>query len=152
MRAWIKLYGSVEDNALAGIIDSSGANITESGAGDLFNQAMPQNVDGTWVGVQTAPNGDNSYVMLVALIQVLRLNLNESPFYASAGIPALPSVQQQAPPDYYVSVIQQQYAQYFASLVITRTATNPPTYAVAVVFLSGATLSLVVTPQGSGLN
>lgn len=116
MRAWVKPYGN-----LATLLGAT---------------------PGKWVCVQTAPNGDNSYVMLIALIQVLSLNLNESPFFGNSGVPAQQSVQQQAPPDYYVTVIQQQYAQFFQSLQVSRTAANPPTYSVNVSFLNGATLSI----------
>jgi hypothetical protein len=151
MRAWIKVYGAVSDSALAGIIDSSGNAVTPTGAGTIFNQSIPGPQKAVWVGVQTAPNGDNSYVMLVALIQVLRLNLNESPFWANSGIPALQSVMQQTFPDYHTALIQQQYAPYFSSLLITRTASFPPTYSVNVVLLSGATLSFVVSPTTSAV-
>lgn len=130
MRVWVKAYG--------GLATALG---------------VPS---GTWAGVQTAPNGDNSYVMLIALLQVLKLNLNESPFYANSGVPAQQAVQQQAPPDYYVNQVQQQYSQYFTSLVITKTADNPPTYAVAVVLFPSAMLSLVPgsgtgPPSGTGV-
>lgn len=102
--------------------------------------------DGTkqWVKVETAPNGDNSAVYITALIQVLKLNLNESPFYASWGIPAYPSVLQQIPPDYYVQLTQQRFAPYFASLTVTRVSANPPTYQINLLTKQGAALSLTI--------
>lgn len=116
MRAWIKVYG--------GLVELLGV------------------ASGTWACVQTSPTGDNSYVFLVALLQVLKLNLNESPFWGASGVPSQQVVQQQADPDYYVTQIQQQYAQYFTSLVITKTSSNPLVYQVNVVLFSGAQLSV----------
>lgn len=98
-------------------------------------------VGGTWQEVTTAPNGDNSMVYLTTLIQNLRLNLGESPFYANNGIPAYQSVMTQIAPDFYVSRIQQQFAPYFASLQIKRVpGTAQPTYNVTAVTLYGAVL------------
>lgn len=101
------------------------------------------NSDGTykWVEVSTAPNGDNTEVYLTTLCQVLSLFLNESPFFANYGIPALQAVKQQIPPDFYVTVTQQQFSQYFANLVIARTSSNPPTYFVRVLTFTGAVLT-----------
>jgi hypothetical protein len=89
-------------------------------------------VNGVWQEVQTDAAGHNDYVYLTALIQCLKLNLNESPFWADWGIPAQQSVIQQIIPDFYVMLIQQRYAGYFASLSIVRTSTLPPTYSVTV--------------------
>jgi hypothetical protein len=110
---------------------------------------LPIGTGGTvWTTVTTAASGDNSAVYVVALLQVLALNLNESPFYATFGIPAQQSVLQQVPPDYYVALTQQIYAQFFASLVITRTNNPTPTYNVAVITNYGAVLTALVNPQG----
>jgi hypothetical protein len=80
------------------------------------------NEDGTyqWVEVTTDSAGFNDEVWLTTLIQCLKLNLNESPFYAQYGIPAQQSVVQQVFPDFYVTRTQTQFAQYFASLVINK--------------------------------
>lgn len=85
-----------------------------------------------WVEVDTDANGYNDAVFITTLVQTLKLNLNESPFFANYGIPARNAVQQQLPPDFYAARTQQQYAQYFASLIITRdlSATEAPTYIV----------------------
>lgn len=102
-------------------------------------------IGGTWTEVSTAPNGDNSMVYLTTLIQNLRLNLGESPFYANNGIPAYQSVMTQLAPDYYVFRIQQQFAQYFASLSIKRVQNTPrPTYNVLAVTFYGAVLNEVI--------
>lgn len=102
-------------------------------------------VGGTWVEVDTDPNGSNALVYLTTLCQVLLLNLNEDPFFANYGIPAQQSVMQQIYPDFYMIATQQQFAQYFASLIITRQPRVPNSqdlvYNVA-----------VTTPQGVVLN
>lgn len=73
-----------------------------------------------WVEVQTAPNGLNDYVYVTALIQELKLNLGESPFWGDRGIPAKPSVVTQVAPDYYTMLMQQRYAPYFLAITIVR--------------------------------
>ena len=73
-----------------------------------------------WVEVLPDASGLTDGIMITTLAQVLRLNLGESPFYANYGIPGAQSVLQQIVPDYYVNRTQQQFAQYFAGLVITR--------------------------------
>jgi hypothetical protein len=83
----------------------------------------------TWVEVTTDPvTGDNSLVQLTTLIQVLNLNLNESPFYGDWGLPARQAVIQSIAPDYNVMLTQQRFAPYFASLLVSRVGDNPPTY------------------------
>jgi hypothetical protein len=73
----------------------------------------------TWWVVTTDINGFNDSVYLTALAQVLKLNLGESPFFANYGIPAHPSVVTQIFPDYYMARTQQQFAGFFASLILT---------------------------------
>lgn len=82
------------------------------------------NPDGskTWVEVDTDANGFNDAVYLTTLIQCLKLNLNESPFWGNYGIPAEPSVVQQVFPDFYVTRTQQQFSQFFASLIVAKDA------------------------------
>jgi hypothetical protein len=105
--------------------------------------ARARNADGTktWVTIETAANGDNSLVYLVTLCQVLLLNLNESPWFGNFGLPSQQSVMQQVAPDYYISRTQQQFAPYFASLLIAKAGSNPPTYNIAVTTLAGAQLN-----------
>ena len=105
------------------------------------------NPDGskTWVVVQTAPDGSNDYVWLTTLCQVLLLNLGDSPFYANFGIPAKPSVVQQVQPDYYVARTQQQFAKYFASLIVAKRAAQAnPTYDIAVTTNQGVKMAASV--------
>lgn len=95
-----------------------------------------------WVVVETAPDGSDDYVWITTLIQVLKLNLNESPFYADYGLPAKESVIQQIAPDFYMTRIQQRFAQYFASLIIMRTQDPMPTYRVAITTNQGVAVAL----------
>lgn len=98
-----------------------------------------------WQEVDTAADGANDMVFLVTLIQVLLLNLGESPFYAQYGIPAKPSVDQQIWPDFYTARTQQQFSPYFASLIITKqTGVTDPTYRVSIVTNQGVPIDVGV--------
>jgi hypothetical protein len=139
VRAYGRNWSTVSNTGGFGIVNSSGGSIIPSGQspGSQAGFGVPV---GRWVVVQTDANGNNDKVYLTALCQVLKLSPQESPFYAAAGVPARQSIQQQVPPDYYLAVIQQAYAGYFASLVITRTNSNPPTYQINVTTHSGVKL------------
>lgn len=103
-----------------------------------------------WQEVSTTANGFDDYVWAVTLIQCLLLNLGESPFFATYGIPAQQSVLTQIFPDFYVNQTQQQFSQYFASLIITRLAAPDPTYVVNIVTNQGAPVILELTqPQAA---
>ena len=98
-----------------------------------------------WVVVETAPNGTNDSVYLTNLIQVLKLNLNESPFYANYGIPAQQTVATQIYPDFYAQQVQTQFAPFFASLIISKvTGQGKPVYNVNIVTHQGVVLNLDV--------
>jgi hypothetical protein len=99
----------------------------------------------TWQTVTTDANGQNDFVYLTTLCQVLLLNLGEDPFYGTYGIPSIQSINQQVPPDFYVSLTQQLFSQYFASLIITKTNSNPPTYQVNVITHQGVALNANVS-------
>lgn len=102
------------------------------------------NADGskTWVQVTTDANGLNDAFYFTALAQCLKLNLAESPMYANSGIPQYQTIMTQTFPDFYVMRIQQQYAQYFASLTIARIPGEAsPSYTVRAVTHSGAIFS-----------
>lgn len=95
-----------------------------------------------WIEIATGANGSNEEVYLTALCQVLKLNLLESPFYANYGIPQYPTVITQVFPDYYVMQIQQQYAQFFATLSISPVPnSSAPAYNIRAVTKFGTTLS-----------
>jgi len=95
---------------------------------------------GKWVEIT-----DTSYIWLATLAQTLRLNENESPFYANYGIPAQQSVQTQVAPDVAINRTQQQYSPYFASLSIIkqRNVTNP-TYLINAIFQNGTTIQSTI--------
>lgn len=106
--------------------------------------------DGTlkWVMVETTPDGNNDLIWIITLAQVLKLNLNESPFYANYGIPDKPSVLTQVFPDFYAAVTQRQFSQYFASLILYRIAGPTPEYVMNVTTNSGEKLDVnVEVPQ-----
>ncbi len=86
----------------------------------VFGRFYDANGNYTWQVIQTDANGVSDYAYITALIQCFRLNLNESPFWANFGIPAKQSVDQQIPPDYYVTLIQQFFLQFFVSLIVSR--------------------------------
>ena len=95
-----------------------------------------------WFLVETPANGDNSLIWLITFCQVLKLFLNESPFWANYGIPANQSVVSQIFPDFYVTRAQQQFAQYFSSLIVFRQPIPTPTYVINITTLSGEKVSV----------
>jgi hypothetical protein len=98
----------------------------------------------TWVMVTTAADGSNDEVYITALAQVLKLNLGESPFYGNFGIPQHQTLVTQVYPDYYVAYTQQQYAQYFSSLMVAREDYPYPRYKVNVLTHAGVSISATV--------
>src|ERR1700754_4542144 len=105
------------------------------------------NPDGTktWVEVTTDANNFNDNVYLTTLAQNLKLNLGESPFFSNNGIPQQQTIMTQVFPDFYTASIQQQFAQFFASLTIIRVPGSfPPQYTVTAVCHSGAILTTTV--------
>lgn len=146
MKTYGRISGAVWNSIGAGLINSSGGAVTRSGPapGQQFLLGTRKVV---WVEVQTDVNGDNSWVYLVTMLQELQLELNESPFFANRGLPARQSILQQVAPDLYMSLIQQNYSQYFASLVISRTPLAPgsdPTYQVNVIMNSGVIINAAI--------
>lgn len=97
-----------------------------------------------WVVVQTDANGNNDLCYVTALCQCLLLGLSESPFFANSGIPAAQSIIQQVFPDYYVTLTQQAFAPFFASLVISRTSSTTPTYQVSITTHQGVKINTSV--------
>ncbi len=107
--------------------------------GRIYNGGVPQ-----WVVVETDAAGNSEYVYVTWLIQVLKLCLGESPFYANYGIPAVPSVVQQIFPDFYVAQVQQQFQQYFASLIISKVPSTTPTYNVNILMFNGTVFQATI--------
>lgn len=98
----------------------------------------------TWTVVTTDPNGLNDAVYVTNLIQVLKLNLGESPFFANSGIPAQRSVMTQIFPDFYTYQTQTQFAQFFVSLTVQKVPSTTPTYNITAVTHSGAVIEEVI--------
>ena len=98
----------------------------------------------TWVQVSTDVNGRNDLVWITTLIQCLKLSPGESPFYANYGIPAQRSVITQIFPDYYVTLTQRQFSQYFASLLVKKLNSFDPVYEIDAVTHVGVVLNRVV--------
>ena len=91
----------------------------------------------TWVEVND-DKGDPSYLWLTTMIQTLKLGLGESPFFVQYGIPAHQSIIEQVAPDYYVNQVQQQYANYFLNINITKNEDEDhPNYNIDVTLLNG---------------
>lgn len=106
----------------------------------------PRNQDGSlgpWTAVTTDPvTGSNDLVYVTTLCQVLLLNLGESPFYGNYGIPAQQSVITQVWPDFYVQFTQQQFAPFFANLLVSRRrGASAPTYNVNITTHQGVKLN-----------
>jgi hypothetical protein len=104
----------------------------------------------TWKVVTTDSGGFDDMVWLTTLAQVCKLNLEESPFYASWGIPAHASVMLQIPPDFYMALTQKRFAPYFLSLTMSRgmiidnTGRPAPAYNIFAITNWGATLATQV--------
>jgi len=134
----VRVYGRLPATSLSPI--SFGGPGYAGGPGVAGGPTNPY----TWVEVETDQNGFNDYVYITALIQCLKLNIGESPFWADWGIPGQQSVMTQVAPDYYVALMQQRYSQFFASLSVVKTATNPPTYRLNIITQSGVKLSYTI--------
>jgi len=105
-----------------------------------------------WIEVSTADNGSNDYVMVTALIQCIKLQTGESPFFADFGVPARQSIMTQVAPDLQAARIQQRYAAFFANLLVVRVHNPPanlkvepvPTYLVRVLTHQGTKIAQYV--------
>jgi hypothetical protein len=91
---------------------------------------------------------------LTTLAQVIKLNLGESPFFNNFGIPAHPSVVMQIYPDFYMVRTQQQFAPYFASLIlfslpdaVDSDGRPAPAYQINVLTNYGSMVGVVVAPD-----
>lgn len=98
----------------------------------------------TWVEVDSDSNGHDDWVYVTTLIQCLKLFLGESPFYANYGIPAQQAIIQQLFPDFYVAQTQTQFAQFFASLLVSKVTSPTPTYNINAVTNAGTKVALTI--------
>lgn len=110
-----------------------------------WGRVFPEIGDPYWVEVTTDPAGNNDAVFLTTLAQNLLLGLGESPFFGDHGIPAQQSVVTNVFPDFYVTLTQQRFSQYFASLIVTRRPVGfdspDPIYDINVVTNQGVVLN-----------
>lgn len=103
-----------------------------------WGRVVDQSGNKKWVVVESDADGDFSYGWLTNIIQTLKLGLGEAPFYAQYGIPAQQSIVTQVYPDYYVNILQQQFAGYFSSLTISKVdGAETPTYDIQAIFQNG---------------
>jgi|SRR5580765_6210947 len=109
-----------------------------------YGRAIQPDGSVKWIEVDTDVNGDNSNVWVTTLIQCLKLELGESPFFAKTGIPARAALVHQFFPDFYVAQLQKQFAGKFAALSIQRTDPNNPVYSVSIVKNNGSTIVLSI--------
>jgi hypothetical protein len=107
----------------------------------------------SWKVVTTDVGGFNDSVWLTTLAQVLKLNLGESPFFGDWGIPAHTSIVLQIAPDYYMTLTQQRFASYFASLILIRVldavdddGRPAPAYQINALTNYGASIGIQVRP------
>lgn len=95
---------------------------------------------GKWVVVETDASGNNSALYVTTLAQCIKLSPGESPFFADYGIPAQQTIVTQVYPDYFVAKLQAQFAQFFASLTISRAQSQDgvtPSYRIDIVSKNG---------------
>ena len=107
-----------------------------------------------WIVITTDDNGWNDAVYMTTLDQTLKLNLGESPFFANYGIPMHQSIVTQVAPDLYMSITQQQFAQYFPYLSLVRLADTQdgtgapvPTYQFSIITHNGAQVTNIAYGQ-----
>lgn len=81
-----------------------------------------------WVEVDSDNGANNDAINITWLAQVLQLNLGESPFWTTWGIPQYKTIMTQVFPTYYVMLIQKQFSDYFSSLVISQLQYPAPVY------------------------
>lgn len=96
---------------------------------------------GPWGMVETDASGFNDALNITWLAQALKLNIDESPFNGSWGIPSRTSVQQQVAPDIYLAIMQQRFAPYFASLTLAKKRSVNPTYDMSIITQNGSKIS-----------
>ena len=106
---------------------------------------IPKNGGLAWVEVNSNDTASDDYVWITTVIQNCKLILGESPYFANYGIPSEQAIIQQLFPDYYVTQIQQRYAQYFASLIISNVPGEVnPTYLVNIITKAGSRVQVSI--------
>lgn len=107
------------------------------------------NPDGTktWVTYDTAAGDPIDAIYVVWLIQALKMNTLESPFWPGWGVDIWQSLQNTFYPDSSIANMQAEFSQYFSFLSITRQSDPDPHYAVSVITKAGVPLNYRVAVQ-----
>jgi hypothetical protein len=97
------------------------------------------NPDGTytWVTLDTVTGASIDEIYVLWLVQSLKLNTLESPFWPGWGVPIWQAMQNTFYPDSSIAQLQANFAQYFAYLSITRLNDPDPFYQVIVITKNG---------------
>lgn len=105
------------------------------------------NPDGTksWVTIDTEDGGDQDSVYVLWLIQVLKMNTLESPFWPGWGVPMWQALQNTYYPDSSLSQIQATFSQYFTYLSISKVPSDTLLqYSISLITKSGNQAQFVV--------
>ena len=104
------------------------------------------NADGsyTWQAAETDSSGNNDLPASTWFIQCCKLSTNESPFFGDWGLPAQQSLIQQVAPDLSMSIMQQRFSPYFASLLVAKNSGSTPSYNVTIITHQGVKLNASV--------
>ena len=99
----------------------------------------------TWQAFETDDTGSDDLPNFIWLQNALLLRIDESPFYSDWGIPVQQTLISQVFPDYYTSIMQRRFSQYFASCIISRQSTTTPSYGVSIVTLTGISVNQMLS-------
>ena len=106
-----------------------------------------RNSAGRWYEVDVDANGFYDDIWLTTMAQVLASQLNESPFFPQYGIPSIDSITSRTHPDYWISKVKAQFAQYFTAISIVKTVditNDTPAYNIDVLKLNGSAASVTI--------
>ncbi len=105
-----------------------------------------QNLDGskTWITLDTASGSALDEIYVLWLIQTLKLNTLESPYFPGSGVPIWQAMQNTFYPDSSLAAIQASFSQYFSYLSITRLTNPDPYYNIIVVTKNGVSGTIKV--------
>jgi len=104
------------------------------------------NPDGTktWVTLDTAKGDSIDTIYVLWLVQTLKLNTLESPYWPDWGVPIWQVMQNTFYPDSSIAKIQANFSQYFSYLSIARVPNPDPYYSVTVITKNGTTKTIQV--------
>lgn len=104
------------------------------------------NPDGsyTWVTLDTANGDSQDAIYVLWLVQTLKLNTLESPYFPGSGVPMWQALQNTFYPDSSLATIQATFAPYFSYLSIVRLTNPDPYYKITVITKGGANTTFQV--------